>query len=61
MVIGIASAFFPLGLDNLCSRTNSINILIHGKMAEDCAKVIRHGVKYIYIFLFQELFSTDVF
>ncbi|XP_009072587.1 PREDICTED: protection of telomeres protein 1 [Acanthisitta chloris] len=30
-------------LDNLCSRINSINILIYGKMAEDCAKVMRHG------------------
>ncbi|XP_050179610.1 protection of telomeres protein 1 [Myiozetetes cayanensis] len=35
------------GLDDLCSRMNSINILIYGKMAEDCAKVIRHGDTFI--------------
>lgn len=47
--------FFPLDSDNLCSQINSINVLIYGKMAEDCAKIIRRGVKkttktyYIYI------------
>ncbi|XP_008944631.1 PREDICTED: protection of telomeres protein 1 [Merops nubicus] len=30
-------------LNDLCSRINSINILIYGKMAEDCARVIRPG------------------
>ncbi|NWX12211.1 POTE1 protein, partial [Aegotheles bennettii] len=34
-------------LDDLCSRINSINILIYGKMAEDCAKVIRHGDTFV--------------
>ncbi|NXG21180.1 POTE1 protein, partial [Grallaria varia] len=34
-------------LDNLCSRMNSINVLIHGKMALDCAKIIRHGDTFI--------------
>ncbi|NXY83426.1 POTE1 protein, partial [Alcedo cyanopectus] len=29
--------------NDLCSRVNSINILIYGKMAEDCAKVIHQG------------------
>ncbi|XP_074881074.1 protection of telomeres protein 1 [Buteo buteo] len=48
--LGDGTDFFKVvlqGLDNLCSRTNSINILIHGKMAEDCAKVIRHGDTFI--------------
>ncbi|NWR31369.1 POTE1 protein, partial [Tachuris rubrigastra] len=35
------------GLDDLCSRINSINILIYGKMAEDCAKILRHGDTFI--------------
>ncbi|XP_055663924.1 protection of telomeres protein 1 isoform X1 [Falco peregrinus] len=30
-------------LNNLCSRINSINILIYGKMAVDCAKMIHSG------------------
>ncbi|XP_010158943.1 PREDICTED: protection of telomeres protein 1-like, partial [Eurypyga helias] len=30
-------------LENSCSQINSINVLIYGKMAEDCAKVICHG------------------
>ncbi|KAM6419066.1 protection of telomeres protein 1 isoform 1-T2 [Pluvialis apricaria] len=34
-------------LDNSCSRINSINILIYGKMAEDCANVIRHGDTFV--------------
>ncbi|XP_068787903.1 protection of telomeres protein 1 isoform X3 [Struthio camelus] len=34
-------------LNNSCSRINSINILIYGKMAEDCAKVIRHGDTFV--------------
>lgn len=40
--------FFKIVLqdsDNLCSQINSVNVLIYGKMAEDCAKIIRHGVK----------------
>ncbi|XP_027738503.1 protection of telomeres protein 1 isoform X2 [Empidonax traillii] len=35
------------GMDDLCSRMNSINVLIYGKMAEDCAKIIRHGDTFI--------------
>ncbi|NXM32719.1 POTE1 protein, partial [Oxyruncus cristatus] len=35
------------GLDDLCSRINSINILIYGEMAEDCAKILRHGDTFI--------------
>ncbi|KAF1574243.1 Protection of telomeres protein 1, partial [Eudyptes moseleyi] len=34
-------------LDDLCSQINSINILIYGKMAEDCAKVIHHGDTFV--------------
>ncbi|KAM6304345.1 protection of telomeres protein 1 isoform 1-T3 [Podargus strigoides] len=34
-------------LDNSCSRINSINILIYGKMAEECAKVICHGDTFV--------------
>ncbi|XP_049669866.1 protection of telomeres protein 1 isoform X2 [Accipiter gentilis] len=48
--LGDGTDFFKVvlqGLDNLCSRTNSINILIHGKMAEDCAKIIHHGDTFI--------------
>ncbi|XP_056196565.1 protection of telomeres protein 1 isoform X2 [Falco biarmicus] len=30
-------------LNNLCSRINSINILIYGKMAVDCVKMIHSG------------------
>ncbi|NWX58285.1 POTE1 protein, partial [Promerops cafer] len=33
--------------DNLCSQINSINVLIYGKMAEDCAKIIRHGETFV--------------
>ncbi|XP_010219999.1 PREDICTED: LOW QUALITY PROTEIN: protection of telomeres protein 1 [Tinamus guttatus] len=33
--------------NDFCSRINSINILIHGKMAEDCAKVIRPGDTFV--------------
>ncbi|XP_053833643.1 protection of telomeres protein 1 isoform X2 [Vidua macroura] len=33
--------------DNLCSQINSINVFIYGKMAEDCAKIIRHGETFI--------------
>lgn len=33
--------------DNLCSQISSINVLIYGKMAEDCAKIIRHGETFI--------------
>ncbi|XP_075002819.1 protection of telomeres protein 1 isoform X5 [Calonectris borealis] len=45
--LGDGTDFFKVvlqDLDNSCSRINSINILIYGKMAEDCAKVIRHGI-----------------
>ncbi|XP_063252856.1 protection of telomeres protein 1 [Prinia subflava] len=38
--------FFKIVLqdsDNLSSQINSINVLIYGKMAEDCAKLIHHG------------------
>ncbi|NWU82110.1 POTE1 protein, partial [Onychorhynchus coronatus] len=35
------------GLDDWGSRVDSINILIYGKMAEDCAKVLRHGDTFI--------------
>ncbi|NWZ21510.1 POTE1 protein, partial [Asarcornis scutulata] len=31
------------GTYNSCARIDSINILIYGKMADDCAKVIRNG------------------
>lgn len=44
--LGDGTDFFKIvlqDLDNSCSRIHSINILIYGKMAEDCAKVIRHG------------------
>ncbi|KAM6286306.1 protection of telomeres protein 1 isoform 2-T3 [Spheniscus humboldti] len=34
-------------LDDLCSQINSINILIYGKMAEDCAKVLHHGDTFV--------------
>ncbi|XP_005146151.2 protection of telomeres protein 1 [Melopsittacus undulatus] len=30
-------------MDSSCSWINSINILIYGKMAEDCAQVVLHG------------------
>ncbi|XP_005039323.1 PREDICTED: protection of telomeres protein 1 isoform X1 [Ficedula albicollis] len=33
--------------DNLSSQINSINVLIYGKMAEDCAKIIHHGETFI--------------
>ncbi|XP_041327493.1 protection of telomeres protein 1 isoform X1 [Pyrgilauda ruficollis] len=33
--------------DNLRSQINSINVLIYGKMAEDCAKIIHHGETFI--------------
>ncbi|XP_075567036.1 protection of telomeres protein 1 isoform X1 [Pelecanus crispus] len=44
--LGDGTDFFKVvlqDLDNVYSRINSINILIYGKMAEDCAKVIHHG------------------
>ncbi|KAM6290953.1 protection of telomeres protein 1 [Porphyrio hochstetteri] len=44
--LGDGTDFFKVvlqDLDNLCSQINSINILIYGKMAQDCAKVIRNG------------------
>lgn len=56
MVIGITLCFFSVDLDDLCSQINSINILIYGKMAEDCAKVIHHGVKYMFLFYFRNCF-----
>ncbi|XP_031962212.1 protection of telomeres protein 1 isoform X2 [Corvus kubaryi] len=42
--------FFKIVLqdsDNLFSQINSINVLIYGKMAEDCAKIIRRGETFI--------------
>ncbi|NWX32544.1 POTE1 protein, partial [Notiomystis cincta] len=42
--------FFKIVLqdsDSLCSQINSINVFIYGKMAEDCAKIIRRGVIFI--------------
>ncbi|XP_025907451.1 protection of telomeres protein 1 isoform X1 [Nothoprocta perdicaria] len=48
--LGDGTDFFKVVLqdsDDLCSRINSINILIHGKMAEDCAKVIRPGDTFV--------------
>ncbi|XP_014733232.1 PREDICTED: protection of telomeres protein 1 isoform X3 [Sturnus vulgaris] len=42
--------FFKIVLqdsDNLSSQINSINVFIYGKMAEDCAKIIRHGETFI--------------
>ncbi|XP_051651611.1 protection of telomeres protein 1 isoform X2 [Manacus candei] len=48
--LGDGTDFFKIvlqGVDDLCSRINSINILIYGKMAEDCAKIIRHGDTFI--------------
>ncbi|KFP43722.1 Protection of telomeres protein 1, partial [Chlamydotis macqueenii] len=48
--LGDGTDFFKVvlqDLDNLCSRIKSINILIYGKMAEDCAKVIRHGDTFV--------------
>ncbi|NWS63550.1 POTE1 protein, partial [Chunga burmeisteri] len=48
--LGDGTDFFKVvlqDLDNSCSRINSINILIYGKMAEDCAKVIRHGDTFV--------------
>ncbi|NXS02566.1 POTE1 protein, partial [Oxylabes madagascariensis] len=42
--------FFKIVLqdsDNLSSQINSINVLIYGKMAEDCAKIICHGETFI--------------
>ncbi|KAM6425170.1 protection of telomeres protein 1 [Rhynochetos jubatus] len=44
--LGDGTDFFKVvlqDLENLCSRIHSINILIYGKMAEDCAKVICLG------------------
>ncbi|XP_015484321.1 protection of telomeres protein 1 isoform X1 [Parus major] len=38
--------FFKIVLqdsEDLCSQINSISVLIYGKMAEDCAKIIHHG------------------
>ncbi|XP_053930542.1 protection of telomeres protein 1 isoform X1 [Cuculus canorus] len=46
MKLGDGTDFFKVvlqDLDNWISRNNSINILLYGKMAEDCAKVTRHG------------------
>ncbi|NXU51075.1 POTE1 protein, partial [Turnix velox] len=48
--LGDGTAFFKVvlqDLDNWSSRINSINILIHGKMAEDCAKVMHQGDTFI--------------
>ncbi|NXR78383.1 POTE1 protein, partial [Pycnonotus jocosus] len=49
--LGDGTDFFKLVLqdpDNLSSRQiNGINVLIYGKMAEDCAKIIHHGETFI--------------
>lgn len=48
--LGDGTDFFKVVLqdmDNSCSRINSINILIYGKMAEDCAQVICHGDTFV--------------
>ncbi|KAM9293115.1 protection of telomeres protein 1 isoform 2-T2 [Morus bassanus] len=45
--LGDGTNFFKVvlqDLDNSFSRINSINILIYGKMAEDCANVIHYGI-----------------
>ncbi|XP_065492831.1 protection of telomeres protein 1 isoform X2 [Caloenas nicobarica] len=47
--LGDGTEFFKVvlqDLDNL-SRINSINILIYGKMAENCAKVIHNGDTFV--------------
>ncbi|XP_032867354.1 protection of telomeres protein 1 isoform X1 [Tyto alba] len=44
--LGDGTYFFKIvlqDLDSFSSRINSINILIYGKMAEDCARVTQHG------------------
>uniref|UniRef100_A0A8C3JEA2 Protection of telomeres protein 1 n=2 Tax=Scolopacidae TaxID=8917 RepID=A0A8C3JEA2_9CHAR len=48
--LGDGTDFFKVvlqDLDKWCSRSNSINVLIYGKMAEDCAKVICHGDTFV--------------
>ncbi|XP_063179377.1 protection of telomeres protein 1 isoform X1 [Chroicocephalus ridibundus] len=48
--LGDGTAFFKVvlqDLDKWCSRINSINILIYGKMAEDCANIIRNGDTFV--------------
>ncbi|XP_009898516.1 protection of telomeres protein 1 [Dryobates pubescens] len=34
-------------LSNSCTRINSINVLMYGKMAEDCSKVLSHGDNFV--------------
>ncbi|NXR34318.1 POTE1 protein, partial [Zosterops hypoxanthus] len=48
--LGDGTDFFKIVLqdsDNLSSKINSINVLIYGKMAEDCARITRHGETFI--------------
>ncbi|XP_039918416.1 protection of telomeres protein 1 isoform X2 [Hirundo rustica] len=48
--LGDGTDFFKIVLqdsDNLSSQINSIHVFIYGKMAEDCAKMIRHGETFI--------------
>ncbi|KAM9388818.1 protection of telomeres protein 1 [Phaethornis superciliosus] len=48
--LGDGTDFFKVVLqdtDDLCTRINSINILIYGKLAEDCAKVTRSGDTFV--------------
>ncbi|KAL9853722.1 LOW QUALITY PROTEIN: protection of telomeres protein 1 [Geothlypis trichas] len=48
--LGDGTDFFKIVVqdsDNLCSQINSINVFMYGKMAEDCAKIIRHGETFI--------------
>ncbi|XP_030309502.1 protection of telomeres protein 1 [Calypte anna] len=48
--LGDGTDFFKVVLqdmDDFYSRINSINILIYGKMAEDCAKVTRSGDTFV--------------
>uniref|UniRef100_A0A8C5TIC0 Protection of telomeres protein 1 n=1 Tax=Malurus cyaneus samueli TaxID=2593467 RepID=A0A8C5TIC0_9PASS len=48
--LGDGTDFFKIVLqdsENLRSRINSINILIYGKMAKDCARIICHGEIFI--------------
>ncbi|XP_052523726.1 protection of telomeres protein 1 isoform X1 [Tympanuchus pallidicinctus] len=46
--LGDGTDFFKIVLqDDTCSRINSLNVLIYGKMAEDCAKLTRNGDTFV--------------
>lgn len=48
--LGDGTDFFKIVVqdsDNLGSQINSINVLIYGKMAEDCAKILHQGETFI--------------